>query len=596
VEQLAAPIGAGQSADIAHAFSLDVTYDPAATDSLKRITLPLRISIESSTGTHTQEISPVIFLPAPVLVGAHLQDLAATDPLPPDSIANGRDMGMTLELYNRGGGAASRLRAHIRPVNPSAVTMREDSVVTFPDILEDGLGTSGRCTFHVLQVSNLRFNVTLEDSGSAHTCWQRTLRVDTRPAPPDSLQGFGTGSSIRLTWLDKTNSSIWGYRVYRSEDTAGPFEPLPGGGLVPSVRTLTDEGLPGLHRYFYRVTALDNSARESRPGSVLDASTAPAMTPGWPNFIVQSRDASPTIEHPRMGLVTNAVVIASDALYVFKGDGQDYVDGDENASTRGPFMNVREAQTFWGKPVVCDVDGDGEKEIIAVLGGEGSHTPPLLGSLICFDHNGGIKWEKGLGKAQHLVSSPAVGHIDARDHSKLQIVFLVDGYVVAFNGDGTPFGSDPNGRIYTIQGGPGWPVQGLDYQAGSVALADLDPEHSDAVDGDPTDEIIFTTRPWDNFPQYAKLYVLRGRNSAGQYAIAFSGAFPYEYDLGPNAIAKQGSNSSPAVGDVTGDGNPDIVVSTGGMGGATSNIWLFSPTSRWPPSPTRSTPPRPWET
>ncbi|MEZ4654422.1 MAG: hypothetical protein R3E12_12735 [Candidatus Eisenbacteria bacterium] len=104
---------------------------------------------------------------------------------------------------------------------------------------------------------------------------------------------------------------------------------LPVESAVADTAYYSDEGLPPLTRYFYRVTSVDLSGHESLPSDSFLMSTSPGTLAGWPVSLDLPNGNAPTIEELN-GFGTFEVLAASDAIYAFGADGSDYYDGDLN--------------------------------------------------------------------------------------------------------------------------------------------------------------------------------------------------------------------------------------------------------------------------
>ncbi len=190
-------------------------------------------------------------------------------------------------------------------------------------------------------------------------------------------------------------------------------------------------------------------------------------------------------------------------------------------------------------PAVGDLDNDGIPDIVVGYGStiESATTGSTVGGVRAYRRNGTMLWQRvsgdfdANGLADAVMSSPAIGDVD---------------------GDGladVAWGS-LDAHIYLVRGSdgadkPGWPRYVRDTIFSSPALADLD--------GDGKPEVIIgadahAEGPPYNTPDGGCLHALR-------YDDTELPGFPKCID--------QVIISSPAVGDIEGNGRPDIIVGTG---------------------------------
>lgn len=226
-------------------------------------------------------------------------------------------------------------------------------------------------------------------------------------------------------------------------------------------------------------------------------------------------------------------------LYVFQNDG--------NIRAGWPRTLTAEPGS---SPAAGNLDGDGTLEIVV---GSGSGVPGEgNGRVTAFRADGSTLWTFSpidTGDADLLpdpvFSTPALGDLD---------------------GDGLPdvaFGSF-DFRVYALKGTtggilPGWPAFVRDTVWSSPALADLDADgRLEVIIGADSH---FEGSPI-NTPNGGALWVFR-RNGSN---------FPGFPKFAPTAPEIVGFQSSPAVGDVDGDGCPEIVIGTGQSGSAAGKL------------------------
>ena len=191
--------------------------------------------------------------------------------------------------------------------------------------------------------------------------------------------------------------------------------------------------------------------------------------------------------------------------------------------------------------------GNGATDIVVGFGGGvwQPQDPATVGGVRAFRRDGSVLWTvlgandvpSGSQFPLGVVSTPAIGDIDGDGHNDV-VWGSFDGHVYAVDGrDGSPKSG-------------GWPLFLRDTIYSSPVLYDLD--------GDGRLEIIIGTDshadPTANPPGVPPT-IQGGRLHVLTYVAQEFPGFPYDVD--------QTIMSSPVVGDITGDGTPEIVFGTG---------------------------------
>lgn len=122
-----------------------------------------------------------------------------------------------------------------------------------------------------------------ESGDSAEATADPGVGLDATPpvAPLDLTASPGTGGVILLDWLDNIEEDLVSYTVRRGESAGGPYDVL-ADGVGDS--EYEDSDVDRLVRYYYIVTAVDDSDNESPPSNEANA----ALTVGFDEEIAKT--------------------------------------------------------------------------------------------------------------------------------------------------------------------------------------------------------------------------------------------------------------------------------------------------------------------
>jgi subtilisin family serine protease len=250
-------------------------------------------------------------------------------------------------------------------------------------------------------------------------------------------------------------------------------------------------------------------------------SSGSAIVPGWPIQVLDNGAAFP-IRYPiAVGSIdtssTNSVVVVPQdgKLYVFHNDGTPYLSSSTTSAGVGLFVDLTsDSVLFTTSPVLADLAGDGNAEII--VGATVNIGTTTQGAIYVFDHNGNLYW--GVPLAEPVITPPAVGFISSNVTNTPQVVACsLGGEIAIYDSNGT--------RLQYFYNLYGIPINS------PPALADIEQTGTPDIIINASDGNVYAFRPYDG-------------STVSGFPIYTGGAVP----------------SSPAIGDVLGDGNSAIVV------------------------------------
>ncbi len=513
-------VAAGGSTTAASAFI--VTFDPTVVDGSA-----VAFQLTVTSGTNSAVSDYLVEISAPKIEPVALDWQDTTYGNGNDFIDSQERLVLTCQVKNYGFGRADLVTGHLR--TDSANVAIYDSLATWTN-LDLMAEAAGSLTYSMALIDASR-------AGSAYILFEdnygRTYRHDFTLDRPDTPAGILTDTSegadvISLSWTPPASPGTYGYHVYRAQSEFGQYSRI-NTDLVVGTSYFRDEGLNLLTEYFYKVVAVDSSLVPSGYSVTIAQSTAP---PDVENFPVEF--GKETSSHLAVGDVDgdgiNEIVLAADEIYVWHANGQELLDGDANSQTLGVFTNL--GSDFEPAGVaLAELNHQPGQEIIASEQGNAF-------AIHIFKHDGSELpgWPQQLGTTSWNWATPAVGDIDGDGEPEI-VVNTLNGITWAWHVDGTEVRDgdlDPgtNGVFYTRDG------SSSEWCMSSPALYDLD--------GDGAKDIIFGTR----------------NDSSGLkrlMAIKYDGSdvpgFPRSVS-GPIAC-------SPAVADLNNDGMVEIIFYTG---------------------------------
>jgi len=296
-------------------------------------------------------------------------------------------------------------------------------------------------------------------------------------------------------------------------------------------------------------------------------------------------------------------------VYAFHPDGQTYWEYDtRNAIRLGPGESMGDI-SVQSSPAVGDVDGDGRPEVVVGVGGFSgpigpqmnninlgqaalvilSHDGLLQQSVMTYDiTNGNVSYSPRDGLREGVFSTPALDNLD--DDPELEIVFgAFDNFIYAINGDGTPAYSvdnDADGRFdedFFLDFTPYTPMNGEDDAPGFEGVDDDGDGVIDEGAAADDDEDGLIDEDWPEWPFSAldttvssaaiadidgdgKKDVVVGHDASGSARGGVLQVLSAQGEALPNwprANLEQVVWSSPALGDLDGDGQLEIFHGSG---------------------------------
>jgi hypothetical protein len=466
-------------------------------------------------------------------------------------------------IANRGTAGVGDIVATLEPVSGDAVVLDGTTTTAW---IHPGQSLMVGEGFRVGGPASAKFLLTI----SGAQCAPVSSIVDrTPPDGPRSLVAEPLDEGARISWLRSDSEDVVGYRVF-TRTPGGAWSPAEGQFVREGAFALVD--LPPATTRDALVLAVDASGNASADSLVGPLSSAPRTLPGWPQSLSSVVGPSALVAADLDGDGMREILVGSmwdaNAVHVFRADGSEWTDGDQDPKTNGIFGKTQGRVN--AAPLAVDVDGDGSCEIFApsydgfvhawrtngapgtpppVLPGwpvdhgeNGSRTSPVAGDLdgdgaleiVTVSNDGKIRALESNGammagwprttRQRGLGSTPAIADLDG-DGKDDVVVGATDSTLYACSGTGADL--------------PGWPLAVGDKIVSSPVLAD--------VDGDGDLEIFV-------FDRAGRFWAFHHDD---EDAVPGPDPLPgWPVAIAPLSIAPP----SPAVADFDGDGTPEIVV------------------------------------
>jgi hypothetical protein len=311
---------------------------------------------------------------------------------------------------------------------------------------------------------------------------------------------------------------------------------------------------------------------------MLPAQPAHAAEPGsWTRFFAGwDRTSSPTLADVNGDHVP-------DAVFGHQNGFVDVVDGRNGHNIAGWPQPTGAAVD--STPAVADLDGDGRPEIISGAGS--TWAPNQIGGLIVFASNGAVRcrWRPptpaGGPSWSTVFSSPAIGDVDGDGHPDIVFggfdlrIHAIDRNCHELPGfpfyhDDTVFSSpalydiDHDGRMEIFIGGDSTPGPPEDHRGGVFRVLDWRNGAVVQLWKAYTDDIIASSPAMGDINGDGRVDVVVG---GGDYWHGLDGHRVWAWDAATGArlpgwpqTTSGVVQGSPSIGDVNGDGRPEVVV------------------------------------
>lgn len=467
----------------------------------------------------------VVGAPALEITAVSLLDLGDGD-----GIAElGEEHEIRVRVKNYGSGAAAGLLGSLTVLAGAATIL--DGAAVWPT--STGVLTEVENDADVLRVrvdgdpTAVELQLTIADAYGRNTVHVFDL---VRPTVVTGLRLMAAGpDAIQIAWDKPAVADLRGYRVFRSEEGGGPSV-LATVDQILGTATFVDVDLSALTVFTYQVLAVDDGGLEGPLSAAFAVSTTLPELECFPLPLGLETSSALAIGHVDADGRPD-MVIGADFVYVIDGDCTEKIDGDNDAQTFGPILDLK-GRYGPNSIVLAELDGVAGQEIITidrdaqklyVLSALGE---PLPGWPVVLNN---WAW-----------ATAAVGDLDGDGDLEI-VVNDLSGYTYAFHADGTEVADGDNNPATFGVIAPRRSSNGVLESFGRTSPALVD------VDGDGAVEILFGSK-FQNALASDFFYALKGDGSGANAA-----GWPKQ--LSPQS----GFLASPSVGDIDGDGTLEII-------------------------------------
>ena len=409
------------------------------------------------------------------------------------------------EWKNYGSTPVDGWTASMSAVDPNGQVLSGSVSLPLMNLLDRGFSAG----FDLLEsdvASPNRFLLSLV--GPLGGAWSDTITVRRPVAPEELLLNSSFASTIIDVAWPIPDGTPAGYLVYRSQMSGGPYTEVTSEPTRHAI--FRNDGLDESTTYYFVVETVDSCGYRSAWSAEGSVSTNPAMMPGWPLKTGQGT-ASSVVSGDIDGDGDKEIVAGSDFIHAWHHDGVEVMDGDGDSGTYGVLSS--QGGAFTAAVALGDVDpAFPGLEIIA------ASTNPY--GIYVYHGDGTLAPGWPVSMPHWCWGTPAVADMDGDEELEIFATCL-NGSLYAWNSDGSEYLPGSGGVFATGMGSWG---------RSSPSLAN--------IDGDPQLEVVVGSG----------LNSLRAFNHDGSILSGFPVNFSHPI------------YSSPSLGDLDGDYDMEIVV------------------------------------